>query len=218
MQASKITPLYGDQQIQIQSGIIESCDEQGYQISCNKHLFEATKAFSCLIEPTRKDTVLFSTDANGRCHILSIIERHSGSESSLVFPGDVTLNAARGQLNINGQQGINISSQQSINQTSAEYAIIANKALFGIDSVTAIGTKLVAKITSLQTFANSVETIADNMLQKLKNSIRLIEGVDQNRAMNVISTVKNLYSLRSKQAAIIAKKDIKVDAERIHMG
>jgi hypothetical protein len=34
----------------------------------------------------------------------------------------------------------------------------------------------------------------------------------------VIQTVKNLYSMRSRQAAILAEKDIKVDAERIHMG
>ncbi len=46
----------------------------------------------------------------------------------------------------------------------------------------------------------------------------MIEGVDQTKAGDVLTTIKNLFSLRSRQSAILAKKDIKIDAERIHMG
>ena len=46
----------------------------------------------------------------------------------------------------------------------------------------------------------------------------LVEGVDQLKTRDSLHTIDNLYSVRSKQAAILAKKDIKMDAERIHMG
>jgi hypothetical protein len=164
------------------------------------------------------DRVLFSTDTDGQGHILSIVERLDSTETRLEFLGDVTLNASQGQLQLNGKQGINISSQQQINLVSEEYSLIAKKALFGVDSISAFGSKLVAKISHVQTIADTVETVADHWLQKLKNSFRLIEGVDQQRAGDVIHTVKNLYSMRSRQATILAKKDIKIDAERIHMG
>lgn len=218
MQAEKITVLRSSNPVDVQSGTIESIDELGYRINTDTRQYPATRAFSCMVEPIVNDTVLFSIDSGMQCHILAIIERPDCTDTRLAFPGDVTLNAEQGQLQLNARQSISISSQQNINLASEEYTLIANKALFGIESVTAIGSRLVSKISNVQTIADTVETVASNLLQKLKNSFRVIEGVDQTRSRDVITTVKNLYSMRSKQAAIIAKKDIKVDAERIHMG
>ncbi|MFT7673852.1 MAG: hypothetical protein ACI845_002268 [Gammaproteobacteria bacterium] len=218
MQAEKITPIRNDNSIQFQSGTIGSCDDLRYQILCHGELYNATRAFSCLVEPMQDDTVVFSIDSSRRCHIHSIIERHASDRTNLEFPGDVTLNAARGNVSINGREGINISSEKTMRQSAEEFTLIAKKALFSVDNITAIGSRLSGKFKNIQTIADSVETIADNLIQKLKNSFRLIDGLDQSRATEAIHTVKNLYSLRSKQAAILAKKDIKMDAERIHMG
>ena len=218
MQAEKVSVLRSTKPVDVQSGTIESLDEQGYRINADTRQYSATRAFSCMVEPIVNDIVLFSIDAAMQCHILAIIERPDCTDTRLAFPGDVTLNAGQGQLHLNAQQGISISSEQHINLASEEYTLLANKALFGIDSLTAIGSKLVSKINNVQTIADTVETVAVNLLQKLKNSFRQIEGVDQVKARDSIHTVRNLYSMRSKQAAILAKKDIKVDAERIHMG
>ena len=218
MQVENITPIQSLAEIQVQYGTIQSSNDRNYQILGHSGTCWATPAFSCLVKPMTGDRVLFSTDTDGQGHILSIVERLDSTETNLNFPGDVTLSASQGQLQLNGQQGINMSSQQQINLVSEKYSLIAKKALFGVESISAIGSKLVAKISHVQTIADTVETIADHWLQKLKNSFRLIEGVDQQRAGDVIHTVKNLYSMRSRQAAILAKKDIKIDAERIHMG
>ncbi len=218
MQTENITPIQSLAEIQVQYGTIQSSNDRNYQILGQSGTCWAKPAFSCLVKPMTGDRVLFSTDTDGQGHILSIVERLDSTETNLNFPGDVTLNASQGQLHLNGKQGINISSQQQINLVSEEYSLIAKKALFGVESISAFGSKLVAKISHVQTIAATVETVADHWLQKLKNSFRLIEGVDQQRARDVIHTVKNLYSLRSRQAAILAKKDIKIDAERIHMG
>lgn len=218
MQAEKITALRSSNQVEMQNGTIESVEEQAYRINADNRQYIATRAFSCMVEPIVSDRVLFSIDAAMHCHILSIIERPDCTDARLTFPGDVTLNAGQGKLHLNARQEISISSQQAINQTSEEYTLVAKKALFGIESVTAMGSKLVSKISNVKVIADTVETVAEQLLQKLKNSFRIIEGVDQSRSRDVITTVKNLYSMRSKQAAILAKKDIKVDAERIHMG
>lgn len=218
MQAENITPIQGFAEIQVQYGTIQSRKDRQYQILGQAESYFATSAFSCLVEPMTGDRVLFSTDSSGKSHILSIVERLGTTDTRLDFPGDVTLNASQGQLNLNAQQGINLSSQQNISLASEQYSLIAKKALFAVERLTAMGTKLVAKIDQVQTIADTVETVAVNWVQKLKNSFRMIEGVDHKRAGDAIHTVKNLYSMRSKQAAILAKKDIKIDAERIHMG
>ncbi len=218
MQAENITPIQSLGEIQVQYGTIQSSSDRNYQILGRSGACFATPAFSCLVEPMTGDKVLFSTDAGGQSHILFIVERLDSTDTKLEFPGDVTLNASQGQLHLNAQQGINLSSQQKISLATEDYSLIAKKALFGVESLSAIGSKLVAKINQVQTIANTVETVADQLLQKLKNSFRQIDGVDQLRAGDAIYTIKNLYSMRSKQAAILAKKDIKIDAERIHMG
>ena len=218
MQAENISVLHSTNPVEVQSGVIESVNEQCCRIDADNRHYHATRAFSCMVEPIVNDTVLFSIDTHGLCHILAIIERPDCTDTRLAFPGDVTVAAGKGQLLLNARQGISISSPRSINQTSEKYTLTANKAIFGIESMTAVGAKLVSKFSNVQTIADTVETVATNLLQKLKNSFREIEGLDQSRSRDVINTVKNLYSMRSTQAAILARKDIKVDAERIHMG
>lgn len=218
MQAEKIAVLHGTSHFELVSGTIESVDTHGYRILCDTGLYRAGRAFSCFVEPMQGDIVLFSIDAQRQCHILSILERPGNDAASLVFPGDVTLSANQGQLNLNARQGVAISADENISMASEEYTLLAKKGMVSVDQLNAIGTSLVSKIRNVRTIADTLETIAGHLVQKLRNSFRQVECVDQSQSRDRISTVKNLYSMRSKQAAILAEKDIKMDAERIHMG
>lgn len=218
MQAKKVAAINNANLFQIQSGAIESIDEKGYLILAQNGHHLATRAFSCIVEPQVEDRVMFSIDERMQCHILSILERPQMQNTHLDFPADVTMNAAQGHMQLNASQGLNISTERQMNLLSGDLSLVSRKALFNIESLRAIGSTLVSRINNVQTFATSIETVAEHWLQKLKNSFRQVEGVDQFKARDSIHTVQNLYSMRSRQAAILAKKDIKVDAERIHMG
>jgi hypothetical protein len=217
MYAEKITGINSNSEFQLESGTIESIGES-YRIVTPGRQYSAQRAFSCLVEPQPKDIVLFSVDARQQCHILSIIERPDSCDTALSFPGDVTLSANQGALQMHAQQGIDMISQQGISQVAESYTLASKKALFSVDELTAVGSTLVSRISCVRTIAERVETVAGQWLQKLTNSFREIEGVDQLKARDSIHTVRNLYSMRSRQAAILAQKDIKMDAERIHMG
>ena len=217
MQAKNIIPIISNSDAQVQYGTVLTIDKLGYKVQGQTNHYLASRAFSCMVEPIPGDKVMFSTQG-ALSHILSIIERPDSVETLLSFPGDVFLNTEQGQLSLNGKRGINISSQKNITQVSEEYSLITKKAFFSIDSLNAVGSKLMSKFGNIQTYSDSIETVSENLLQKLKNSFRLIEGVDQSQSRDVINTVENMYCMRSKQAAILAEKDIKVDAERIHMG
>ncbi len=218
MQAENISPIQSPAETRVQYGTIRCRDDRGYQVLGQSGSCRAVAAFSCLVEPMAGDRVLLSTDPGGQVHILSIIERLETSDTRLEFPGDVTLSASQGQLHLNAHREMTLSSQRKITQATDEYVLVAKKALFGIDSINAVGSMLVAKIGQVRTIADTVETVAGHWLQKLKNSFRQVTGVDQLRTGDSIHTVNNLYSMRSRQAAILARKDIKMDAERIHMG
>jgi len=217
MQAEKIAALHGAGEFQLQSGTIESIDGH-FRIAAGDRHYAATRAFSCVITPRVGDIVLFSFDAGQQCHILSIIERPGASDAHLDFPGDVTLGTRSGQLSIHSGQDINLVSRRGISQVAESYTLAAKKALLSIDDITAVGSTLVSKIGHLRTIADKVETVATHWLQKLKHSFREVEGVDQLKTRDAIHTVENLHSLRTRQSVVLAEKDIRMDAERIHMG
>ncbi len=217
MQAENITAIHAGGQIELQSGTVETAGEF-YRIRAGDGCYQATRAFSCLVEPNAGDSVLFSVDDRQFCHILSIIERPGCEVTRLSFPGDVTVASANGSLNIDAQQGLNMVSGQGISQVAESYTLATKKAFLSTDDLTAVGSNLVAKIRYVKTIAERVETVAEHWLQKLRNSFRQVHGVDQLKSRDSIHTIKNLYSMRSRQAAILARQDIKVDAERIHMG
>ena len=219
MQTEKITAIHADNQIQILSGMVESIDEEKHiRILGHDGHTSATMAFSCLVEPIANDVVLYSINERLECHVLSVIERPDSNTTSLAFPGDVVFKAANGKLNLHAKQNLDISSEREINMVTEEYSLMSKKALFSIDNLRTVGSTLVSNIKNVCTFSESIESVADRLVQKLKSSIRMVEGTDQTKARDVITTVKNLYTLRSRQSAILAKKDMKIDAERIHMG
>ena len=217
MHAENLAAIHGASDFRIQSGTIEAIGEP-YRILSEAERYSAKRAFGCVFEPRVNDVVLFSIDTRQQCHILSIIERPGASDAKLSFPGDVTFSTANGQLNMHANRGINMVSEQGISQVSETYTLATKRALFSVDDLTAVGSNLVAKIRQVRTIAGRIETVAGHWLQKLTNSFRQVAGVDQVKSRDAIHTVKNLYSMRSRQAVILAKKDIKVDAERIHMG
>jgi len=217
MQAEKIAALHDTGEFQLLSGTVDSIDGQ-YRIATEVRHYSATRAFSCVIAPRVDDVVLFSVDAAQQCHILSIIERPGASDVNLDFPGDVTLGTRSGQLSIHADQDLNLVSRQGISQVAESYTLAAKKALLSIDDITAVGSNLVSKVRHVRTIADKVETVATHWLQKLKNSFRQVEGVDQFKTRDAIHTVENLHSLRTRQSVMLAEKDIRMDAERIHMG
>lgn len=218
MYTEKIAAINGSEQLTIQSGTIDALIDEGYRITTPHGHVTAQRAFSCIIDPMLDDVVLFSTDERMQGHILSILERHQEKNTCLDFPADVTIKTSQGQMYIDASEGLNLSTEQEMNLLSDKLSISADRGLVNIRNLSAIGSTLVCKIRNIHTLVHSLETVADHWLQKLKNSFRQVEGVDQLKTRDSLHTIDNLYSMRSKQAAILAKKDIKMDAERIHMG
>ena len=218
MQAEKITSINRKQTSEIEYGTIQGVDEDSFVIQSQAGIFNARRAFSCVVNPEVGDKVMYSGDGTSQYFILAIIERPVQQAATLSFQGDIVIKSEQGEVSVVGQKGIQMVATESIDMLSNNVNVIAKKGLVNIDDVMFTGETATSHISRITVFAKSLDTVADRLSQKLKNSFRMIEGVDQTKAGEVLTTIKNLFSIRARQTAIIAKKDIKIDAERIHMG
>ena len=218
MQAEKITSMSRQPAIEIEYGTVHKLEAKEIVIHSQAGVITAKRAFSCVVNPEAGDKVMYSRDHKEQYYVLAIVERPLQQSARLSFQGDVAIESVQGEILITGQSGLQIASAESIALVSNQVNVIAKKGLINIDDAIVTGEKASSHISRLSVFAKSIDTVADRLSQKLKNSFRVIEGVDQTKAGDVLTTIKNLFSLRARQSAIIAKKDIKIDAERIHMG
>lgn len=218
MHAEKILSLTGRSPVEIEYGTVQGGAKNSFVIHGEAGIFTAKRAFSCVVNPEAGDKVMYSRDEHHVCHILAIIERPTHQHATLSFPGNVSIDSPHGQVSILGQTGVQLTSADSLDMVTDQVNVIARKGLLNINDATLTGGQVTSHIASVTTIAKSIDTVAERLTQKLKHSFRIIDGVDQTKAGDVLTTIKNLFSLRSRQSAMLAKKDIKIDAQRIHMG
>ncbi len=218
MLAENITSLPTSLQNRILSGTVKTIDDQLYTIQSGKELFTASLAFSCVVKPELDDNVLFSDSQNQPAHVLAILQRNRESPVVMSFQGDVQINSEQGKISLAGQSGIQLASGKSLSMVAEDLHIHAKQGLMSLQQVRLVGDTLTSCFKNISSFSKSVETITHRISQKCTHSIRLIRGMDQTSAGEVLTSVKNMFSLRSRQAILLARKDMKMDAERIHMG
>jgi len=74
---------------------------------------------------------------------------------------------------------------------------------------------LAARECTLQ--ARTLRTLAESLVQRAARSLRLV-GAERLRAGSVQARVRGRWSLDAGEAALLAKKDVTVDGEKIHLG
>lgn len=208
--ASNSTPLnanlnsgnYHQQQGQQEFGEIMAVTPHGFLI----HQHEAgsvlgKQAFSCPYTPEAGDWISFIRSPDGQNYILNILRRNSEQPATM-----------------NAENGLRISSPETVSVQS------------GALEITNLDTQITTANTSLDTqkatvrseqasiHSTVIESFADRMVQKVKDSFRVIERVEQVTAHDVLQTVKNLFLHRSKNTDINAESDVKINGDRIHMG
>lgn len=217
MQTKKIKQFPISQYCETGYATVQSVDDQ-YVLDNQSGQFSAIRAFSCMLKPEIGDKVIYSSDDNNQSYILSILHRPGQQSAKMNFEGDLLINSERGDISIASPGGLQFVSSQNIDLISDDLNVIAKKAVLNLDDTLAVGRKMTGNISRINLFAQSIDTVADRVTQKLQNSFRLISGIDQCKAGDILTTVKNLFSVRARQSSMLAKDDVKIDAKRIHMG
>lgn len=174
-------------------------------------------AFSCLVKPMAGDKVLV-TNSERECHVLAVLERSAGRETTIEFPGDARLSAPNGRMNLASGTELNLIGAQKTRMVSADTQIVSGRVSVHVDTLSARANKTETRLGAVQVFADSIDTVAKRITQRVDTLMRWVEGVETLSIGSLIQNVRKIMTSHSHHAVITAKSDIKIDAERIHMG
>ncbi len=192
----------------IQLGFIRSNIEDKYTIESTGKKVVGTQALSCLINPRVNDYVAF-IDTGERAFIISILERGDLKEA-LHMKSEAPIEISAPAIKLFGEETIDIAG--------------GNAHLAGINlAVTAEALQVTAdtgeaRINSLTHMGKSLKIVLTDILLRAAASLRVIDGSDYQKAKQINISADGYLSLKGDLASIVAKKDVKVDAERVHIG
>lgn len=211
------TTLKNEQVLQ-EYGVITDRREDNFTIQTGNGVWDARPAASCLLLPQVGDKVLIAAHPSHAAYILAVLERENNTDSELVFENDITIRAKEGKVNLVSDGGITLASGGRLQMICREAGLHAARAEISVDEMSFWGKFLDAQVTSIRLLATGFESVIERLRQRLTRSFRTIEEVEHIRADRYDCHAKSLLSLKGKYATITANEDVKIDAERIHIG
>lgn len=192
----------GKQDLANSLGTVISNSKQGYLVKLDSgSTLLANKAFSCAFKPELDDYVMVIQSPTRGYFINSILERSSDKPAQLELSDE---------LHINSQKAVKILSKD-IELTSQTQTSYTQDHKLNSDNLSVL-----SKQASFQ--SESVESNVTRLVQRIKDSFKIIERIEQVCAKDIIQNIKQSFIQRSKQVDITAKSDVKINGDRIHMG
>jgi len=213
-----VIPIHGKHdECTLVKATVKGVSKNSLMIDAGFGVVNARTAFSCLVAPVVGDIVLVNQSANAY-HVLAVLERSAEQDMTLSFPANVKMQATQGKLDLISTEDISL-------LTSAETHLIASKLNMTSGNMDVTTGKLTSRTKEVESHSQSVKlytdiinTVAKQITQRTEILVRWVEGVETLNIGNLIQTVRKNYTSHSHQAVITARKDMRIDGERIHMG
>lgn len=177
----------------------------------------ATTAFSCLVRPAAGDLVLAGSYEQ-TYYVLAVLERRTTSDMQCTFPGNVSFNAPRGNIQVASAGSLNLSSALKTRIVSPENALTGRHTTITGDTLETTTRETKFNTRSFTVVADAVDTIARRISQRASTVMRRVEGVETLNIGNLIQTVRKSFTSRSHHTVLTAKDEMRIDGERINMG
>jgi len=199
-------------------GTITGAENEMYTVETPSGTYEARQAVSCLITPQQNDKVLLMGDLSEGLYILAVLERETGRKQAISFQGDVDFTVKKGRLTITSREGMRFASAKDINLASPELNVHSLKSEVHVHHLIFSGSFWLGQVERIRMTVTAFDSFIERLTQRVKRSYRTVEEIDRLRAGRLDYLVDKLLSLRGKYSMLTAKEDVKIDAERIHMG
>tara|TARA_R110000851_G_scaffold333533_1_gene515365 strand:- start:207294 stop:207953 length:660 start_codon:yes stop_codon:yes gene_type:complete len=175
-------------------------------------------AASCLLTPATGDTVLVTHAIdNSTCFILAILQRNDPDSGSLSLPGGTQLHANQAglelqtrNLHLNSTSHLHLnSSTLDINAVHSNVRVKHWQSWFETIESCAVNVSFTAKTLSSQ---------VGRLIQRLKESFRKTDGLDETRAGRVRVSVEDHHHIEAGHVTHTAKGFVKIDGQKIDLG
>jgi hypothetical protein len=208
--------------VQNQGGVAESGLIQGgfgkyFMVQTRQGVVRASKAFSCLVQPLAGDRVALQR-VDDQLYILAILERDAEVETRLVVAGDLGISSTSGKISIRSAKDLQLSSAETLGVVGKALEITALDTRLHSINLELQGERLSSSWKEVRSVSDALHLVATTLTERFRNAFRKVDGVDQQTSANYLQQVDQTLSVRSHNAVITSRKDIKIDGERIHMG
>lgn len=193
---------------------VKAVTEAGLIVHSSSGVTTAQAAFGCLVSPEAGDQVLVSRDRN-TCFVLTVLERES-SDKTIAVSGTLSLFAQA--LTLHGRDNARLSSSETSAVSGRSVGLVGDELTARGRRLSMSGEQATGQFTSAKLVATTMESVVDRVVQYARQVVRKIEETEATSVRNLIQSVRENYLSRSKRTSITARKDVQVDAERIHMG
>ncbi len=152
--------------------------------------------------------------------------------------GDIRLNSARdilmeGQrVELVGRSGLRMAVQdavglvqsalsldpQRLGLRSAELNVTAKRAELSLADLRYLGQRVQATVQRGKLMAEKLETVAQTIVEKAKNTYRTVEELSQLKSGRLRTLVAGSLHIKAKKSILKSDEDFKIKAEKIHLG
>lgn len=170
----------------------------------------ASRAASCLVAPDVGDKVLIARSDDGEeVYVLAILTRNEAQPTAI---------AVDGELHIAAREGIRLSTAGDIETTGRTMTVHVEEAKLFVQSMAYLGREIVSQVNVAKVMGTRLDGVWQSVRQHAKRVYRTATEGEYVRAGSVDVRADNQLSLHGDNAAVTAKKLVKMDAGQIVMG
>lgn len=198
-------------------GLVRERQEDRYRVEMEDGVaLWVCKAEGCLLQPDIGDRVLIAADAAAGGYILMVLDK-LGACYEMVFPGEASLRTETGPLKLRGDDVV-VYAGKSVTLEAPEIEItgISGKVRFAVCSLLAnileVRSKKAVQVVDI------LDSVIGRVTERVRNSFRWIENLEQIRAGRIRTIVKDRFSVKAGHASLISEEEVAIDGKKIHIG
>ncbi len=182
-------------------------------------------AASCLLRPEPGDLALVALpgdlphEGKGVAYILAVLEREEAANPArLDLPSGALISAPGGQVQIEAAQGISLSTPAELSASAGSMSFAAGGVRWLADAFSFVGKSLEFITQRFTETTAERDTQAGTWTQRLGDSFRHVEELDETQAGMVRTLAKDTALLHGRVTYVQAEEFVKADGQEVHLG
>jgi hypothetical protein len=176
----------------------------------------ARRAAGCLLRPEPGDLVLASFQPGGEAYVLCVLER-TGDAATLDLAPEVAVTARSGRLELTGLE-VALKAGVAVQVAAPALQVDGTTGVARFQDFTCTAGSLTARAGALRLLGQTLETVFDRLVQRVRLSLRWVSELDRLEAGRSHTAVADRCTLRAGSVSLLAEDEVKVDGKRINLG
>ena len=180
-------------------------------------VIKAQMSFSCVLTPEIGDQVLWAPTAIGS-FVMSILTRKTTAQAEMNFKNGVRISTSTGDLQLSSANDLSIHALAQAKVFARELDASTLKANLYAEDATVHGVQLNLVFQKIHQVCDTFTKMAKTAFYAFDTCVKKVKDVDKIQAGQMHHEAEQVMATRGEHMLVSAKQDIKMNAERVHMG